>query len=96
MEIAALTGFLSRTAEYRVPVMLDGYVTAVAALLASMLDSRIAEYLIAPGLSDNTGHVLVLNRLGLEAILDLDINYGEGFIATIGMFFSELAVSFFS
>lgn len=96
LEIAALTGFISQAAEFKTTIMLDGYVTAVAALLASMLDSRISDYLIAPGLSDNTGHALVLKKLGLEAIFNLDINYGEGFLSTLGMFFAELTVSFFS
>lgn len=96
LEIAALTGFIMRAAEYQIPIMLDGYVTAVAALLASIIDSRVTGYLIAPGLSENTGHILILNKLNLEPVFNLDLNYGEGLIAAIGLFLSEMAVTFFN
>lgn len=90
LEIAALTGFLLRIREHRVPVMLDGYVTAVAALLAGYIDPSIKEYLLAPSLSGQTGHGLILERLGLDFLFDMDINYGEGLAAVLGLYLVRL------
>lgn len=92
LEIAALTGFILQAGLAGKLVMLDGYVTAVAALLANMIDDRVASFLIAPSLSDQRGHQLVLDRLGLEAVFDLGINYGEGLAAVLGMFLGELMI----
>ncbi len=94
LEIAALAGFMSRAAEKRIPVMLDGFVTSAAALLASMIDERVINYLIVPSLSDQIGHQVILDKLGLQAIFDLDINYGEGLTSAIGLFLAEMASSF--
>ncbi len=90
LEIAALAGFMIQAGIDGKPVMLDGYVTAVAALLASQLDKRVVSCLIAPSLSDQSGHRLILNKLGLEAALNLGINYGEGMAAALGLFLGEI------
>ncbi len=96
LEIAALTGFISRAPEHCKIIMLDGYVTAVAALLATKLNENVADYLIAPSLSDEPGHHIVLEHLQQEAIFDLDINYGEGLAALIGLFLAEMTMRFFA
>ena len=93
LEIAALTGFITRVREKRIPIILDGYVTAVAALLASCIDSSLGEYLLAPSLSDQTGHRLIIERLGLEFLFDMDINYGEGLAAVLGLHLARLIKS---
>ncbi|MDD3268118.1 MAG: nicotinate-nucleotide--dimethylbenzimidazole phosphoribosyltransferase [Syntrophomonadaceae bacterium] len=94
LEIAALTGFISRAPEKNRAIMLDGYVTAVAALLASKIDEEVPAFLITPSLSVEPGHHIVLEHLGQEAIFDLDINHGEGLAALIGLFFAEMAMRF--
>ncbi|HWP95789.1 MAG TPA: nicotinate-nucleotide--dimethylbenzimidazole phosphoribosyltransferase [Syntrophomonadaceae bacterium] len=95
LEIAALTGFIVKANEKGIPIMLDGYVTSVAALLASQLNSDVIPYLIAPSLSAETGHAIILNRLGLEPLFDLSLNYGEGLASVIGLFLAEITMSFF-
>lgn len=90
LEIAALTGFLTRAREKKTPVILDGYVTSVAALLASCIDSSLGEYLLAPSLSDQTGHRLIMERLGLDFLFDMNINYGEGLAAALGLHLARL------
>lgn len=92
LEIAALTGFMLEAGKRKIPVMLDGYVTAVAALLAVQSDNDIIDYLIAPNLSYNRGHSVILEKLGLQPIFDLDINYGEGLVSVLGMFIAQIAV----
>ncbi len=93
LEIAALTGFITRVREKRIPIILDGYVTAVAALLASCFDSSLGEYLLVPSLSNQTGHGLIIERLGLEFLFDMDIDYGEGLAAVLGLHLARLIKS---
>jgi len=96
LEIAAMVGFISAAADNRHPIMLDGYVTAVAGYLAAMTNSRVPDYLIAPSLADQIGHALILKELGLEAMFDLDINYGEGLAAVLGLFLAESTEIFYN
>ncbi len=90
LEIAALTGFISQAKEKNTLLMLDGYVTTVAALLASIIEPGVIEYLLAPSLSDETGHRFILGRMGLDYLFDMDINYGEGLAAVLGLYLARL------
>ena len=90
LEIAALAGFISQAKIKNTLVMLDGYVTAVAALLASISKPGVVEYLLAPSLSEETGHQLILDKLGLDFLFDMDINYGEGLAAVLGLHLARL------
>lgn len=90
-ELAAMTGFIVRAGERRLPVMLDGYVACLAALLAVRLSGRRENLLVASHLSREKGHRMVLEELGLGPLFDFDLNYGEGLGAAIGLFLCELA-----
>lgn len=95
LEIAGLTGFISRAPECGIPIMLDGYVTSVAALLATMIEPRVRDYLIASSRGDEAGHEPVLHRLGLDYIFDLNLNHGEGLAAVLGLFLASLVGEFY-
>jgi nicotinate-nucleotide--dimethylbenzimidazole phosphoribosyltransferase len=77
LELAALTGAAGEAARRRLPVVLDGYAVAAAALAAVRLDGRTGEALIASHRSAEQGHDLVLRELGLEPLLDLRLRLGE-------------------
>jgi nicotinate-nucleotide--dimethylbenzimidazole phosphoribosyltransferase len=77
LELAALAGAALEAARLRLPVILDGYATAVAALAAVGLDAAVAEGLVASHRSAEPGHRLVLAELGLEPLLDLRLRLGE-------------------
>jgi nicotinate-nucleotide--dimethylbenzimidazole phosphoribosyltransferase len=77
LELAALVGAMLRAAACRVPVVLDGYATAVAALAAVRMEPLVGEVLIASHRSAEPGHELVLAELGLEPLLDLRLCLGE-------------------
>ncbi|MDB5084170.1 MAG: Nicotinate-nucleotide--dimethylbenzimidazole phosphoribosyltransferase [Bacilli bacterium] len=77
-EIAALTGAILACAAKQVPVLLDGFITGVAALLAACFNPLVKAYLIASHCSAETGHSAVLQELGLTACLDLNMRVGEG------------------
>ena len=77
-EIALLAGVTLAAAERRVPVVLDGLVTSIAALLAVRLEPAVQSALIAGQRSREVAHAAVLDELGLEPLLQLRLRSGEG------------------
>jgi nicotinate-nucleotide--dimethylbenzimidazole phosphoribosyltransferase len=78
LEIAALVGAMLAAAEAHVPVLLDGFITGAAALVAAAIAPTLGPRLIASHRSAEPGHRVVLERLRLEPLLDLDLRLGEG------------------
>ncbi|RNB52894.1 nicotinate-nucleotide--dimethylbenzimidazole phosphoribosyltransferase [Brevibacillus gelatini] len=78
LEIGAMAGAMIGAAARRVPVLLDGFIATVAALLAVRLAPGVADYLIAGHRSQEPGHTYVLNVLGKQPLLDLNLRLGEG------------------
>jgi nicotinate-nucleotide--dimethylbenzimidazole phosphoribosyltransferase len=77
LELAALAGAVAEVARRRLPVILDGYAVATAALAAVRIDPLVGEVLIASHRSAEPGHARVLEELGLEPLLDLRMRLGE-------------------
>jgi nicotinate-nucleotide--dimethylbenzimidazole phosphoribosyltransferase len=78
LEIAALVGAILAAAEAGVPVVLDGFITGSAALVGSAMAPGIAARVIASHTSAEPGHRIVLEHLGLQPLLDLELRLGEG------------------
>jgi nicotinate-nucleotide--dimethylbenzimidazole phosphoribosyltransferase len=85
LEIAVLVGIIVGAAAARIPVVLDGFITGAAALVAAGLDVNLAPRLIAAHRSVEPGHAVVLERLGRDPLLDLDLRLGEGTGAALAM-----------
>jgi nicotinate-nucleotide--dimethylbenzimidazole phosphoribosyltransferase len=85
LEIAFLTGVILGAASRRVPVLLDGFVTGAAALVAATIAPAAAGAMVAATRSPEPGHSLVLDRLGLEPLLDLGLRLGEGSGAALAL-----------
>lgn len=77
-DIAAMTGFLAQAAVRRTPVILDGLVTAAAALVAEDLAAGASAWWLAGHRSTEPAHTLALRNLRLEPVLELDMRLGEG------------------
>lgn len=84
-EIAGLAGLILGAASRRIPMVLDGFITGAAALLAAGLQPLSREYLLASHLSVERGHRAALDWLGLKPLLDLDLRLGEGTGACLGI-----------
>jgi len=84
-EIARLVGVVLGCFEARVPVVLDGFITGAAALVAARVDPSCARGMIAGHRSPEPGHALVLAELGLEPLLDLRLRLGEGTGAALAL-----------
>lgn len=91
-EIGGLAGVMLGAAMHRIPVVLDGFITGAAALIASELAPGLKDYLIAAHLSAETGHKTLLKYLGLNPLLSLEMRLGEGTGAALGMVIAEAAV----
>ncbi len=85
LEIASLAGFILEAARKGIGIMLDGYVTSVAALLARGLDNQADFKLLTSSLSAEPGHLMALESLSLKPDINLGIHYGEGLAAILGM-----------
>ena len=78
LEIAGLVGAMLAAAAARIPVVLDGFITGAAALVAAGLAPNLPDRLIAAHRSVEPGHAIVLDRLRATPILQLDLRLGEG------------------
>jgi nicotinate-nucleotide--dimethylbenzimidazole phosphoribosyltransferase len=85
LEFAGLAGVILGAAARRIPVLLDGFIAGAAALVAVRLAPSVQPFLIAGHRSVEPGHRVVLDSLGLRALLDLDLRLGEGTGAAVAI-----------
>ncbi len=90
-EIAGLVGVILAAAEHRIPVVIDGFISGAAALVAAGLAPSAKGYLIAAHVSAEAGHRWLLESLGLKPLLDLGMRLGEGTGGALGIFLAETA-----
>ena len=93
LEIAALVGCALEAARHRMAVVLDGFVTDAAALVAVAIDPRVGDYLLASHISPEPGAAIALDALGLRPLFDLGMRLGEGTGAALGAALLRTAVS---
>ncbi len=90
-EIGGLVGVILGAAGHRRPVVLDGFISTTAAMLAVSLAPKVRPYLIASHRSQERGHRAMLDWLQLDPLLDLELRLGEGTGAALGIFLAEAA-----
>lgn len=78
LEIAGLTGVILGAASHKIPIVVDGFISGVAALIAAEMLSTVTPFLIASHQSEEIGHAAVLQKLGLKPLLNLGMRLGEG------------------
>ena len=84
-EIGGMAGVMLAAASHRIPVIIDGFISGAAALIAYELSPKIKDYLIASHLSVEAGHRAILDHLGIEPLFNLNMRLGEGTGAALGM-----------
>ncbi len=92
-EIGGLAGVILAGAAQRIPVVIDGFISGAAALIAAALSPQVKDYLIAAHVSAESGHKFLLDFLGLKPLLNLNMRLGEGTGAALGIFLAEAAVN---
>ncbi|NTW05013.1 MAG: nicotinate-nucleotide--dimethylbenzimidazole phosphoribosyltransferase [Peptococcaceae bacterium] len=91
LEIAGLVGVILGSAARRVPVVIDGFISSAAAMIAASITEKSKAYIIPSHLSGESGHDFMLKHLGLKPLLHLDMRLGEGTGAVLAMRIIEAA-----
>jgi nicotinate-nucleotide--dimethylbenzimidazole phosphoribosyltransferase len=91
-EIGGLAGCVLAAAAHKVPVVIDGFISTAGALIAAELAPIAKEYIIASHISQEVGHKMMLERLGLNPLFDLHLRLGEGTGAALGISLVEAGV----
>jgi nicotinate-nucleotide--dimethylbenzimidazole phosphoribosyltransferase len=92
IEIGALAGVILGGAARRVPVVIDGFISTAAALVADRLAPMCRQYMFASHLSYEPGHRMALEALQLTPMLHLQMRVGEGTGAVLAFPLLEAAV----
>ena len=92
-EIGLLAGVILGAALAKRVVVLDGFISGAAALIAYSICPTVRDYLVAGHVSAEPGHQAVLSHLALTPLLDLDMRLGEGTGAVLAMGLVESAVA---
>jgi nicotinate-nucleotide--dimethylbenzimidazole phosphoribosyltransferase len=92
LEIGAIIGVIIGATAFRLPMVLDGFISGAAALLAYRFSPHVRDILFASHLSAEKGHRLVLDELHLDPLLDLGMRLGEGTGACLAMGLIEASV----
>ena len=77
-DICAMTGAFLGAAYYRIPVVIDGYISAVAALCAYRLAPKAVNFMFGSHLSKEKGSVIAMDALGINPYFNLGMRLGEG------------------
>jgi nicotinate-nucleotide--dimethylbenzimidazole phosphoribosyltransferase len=91
-EIGGIAGLVLGAALYRIPVVVDGFISTAGALIAAELNPLVKGYIIAAHQSVEIGHRKMLEHLEQVPLLDLNLRLGEGTGAALGMSLVESGV----
>lgn len=91
-EIAGLAGVIIGAAANGCPVVIDGYISSAAALVASRIAEQTKPYMIASHLSQEQGHLKQLQSIGLSPLIQLEMRLGEGTGAVLCFHFIDAAL----
>ncbi len=91
-EIGGIAGLCLAAASHRTPILIDGFISTAAALIACAIEPKVNDYLLASHTSAENGHKIALKKLKKRAILDLDLRLGEGTGAVLAMSLIEAGV----
>jgi nicotinate-nucleotide--dimethylbenzimidazole phosphoribosyltransferase len=96
LEIAAMSGLILGAARSGIATVADGFISTAAAAIAYAIEPRIQGYLFAGHQSEEPGHRVLLEYIGLKPILSLNMRLGEGTGAVLAMPIIESAVCLYN
>ena len=96
LEIAGICGLILAAAGRKLPIVVDGFISSAAALVAMRLRESVGSYLFFSHCSAEAGHRTFFERLGIRPILDLNLRLGEGTGAALAMHLIEGAVKIYN
>ncbi|MEI7884064.1 MAG: nicotinate-nucleotide--dimethylbenzimidazole phosphoribosyltransferase [Clostridia bacterium] len=93
LDIAGLAGVFIGGAVYRIPVLIDGFISGVAALVAVNLEPKVQQFIFPSHVSKEPAGKLVLDALGLEPYYNCNMCLGEGTGTVLAMQLFECALA---
>jgi nicotinate-nucleotide--dimethylbenzimidazole phosphoribosyltransferase len=96
LEIAAMTGLILGAARSGIATIADGFISTAAAAIAYAIEPRVRGYLFAGHQSEEPGHRVLLEYIGLKPILSLNMRLGEGTGAVLAMPIIESAMCLYN
>lgn len=94
LEIAMMAGAMLKAAERRMLLLIDGFITSSALLVAARLQPAILDYCVFSHSSNERGHQKMLAALAARPLLSLDLRLGEGSGCALALPIVQAAVSF--
>lgn len=95
-EIAGLAGVIFGAAANKIPVIIDGFISGAAALVASRIEPKSVNFMIASHVSVEPGHIKTLSEIGLSPMINMNMRLGEGTGAVLAMNMVEAACKIIS
>ncbi|PCI29018.1 MAG: nicotinate-nucleotide--dimethylbenzimidazole phosphoribosyltransferase [SAR324 cluster bacterium] len=96
LEIAGICGLILGAAACKLPLVVDGFISSAAALVACKLNPSVEDYLFFSHKSQEAGHQTFLNKFGVEPILDLQMRLGEGTGAALAMTLIDASIKIYN
>jgi len=96
LEIAGLTGLVLGAAKSRVPVVVDGFISTAAAIVAVRSAPAVLERIFWAHLSNERGHRRVCEEVGIRPLFDLDMRLGEGTGSAMAMWLVEASIKVYN
>lgn len=96
LEIAAMTGLILGAAQNGIAMVVDGFISTAAAAIAFAIEPKVRGYLFAGHQSEEPGHRVLLEYIGLKPILSLNMRLGEGTGAVLAMPIIESAMALYN
>lgn len=78
LDIAGMVGCFLGAAYFRVPIVIDGVISALSAYVAAQMNPLVKEFIFSSHKSKEPVYDLIFNELGMEPILEMDMRLGEG------------------
>ncbi len=94
-EIGGIAGLVLGAAVNKIPVVIDGFISTAGALIAYAIEPKTKDYMFAAHNSQEIGHKAMLEKMGLQPILDLNLRLGEGTGAALAMMIIEAGIKIY-
>ena len=95
-EIAGICGLILGAVANNLPLIVDGFISSAAALVACRMNTNIKEHLFFSHRSKEAGHKIFIDQFGVAPILDLELRLGEGTGAALAMSIIEASVKIYN
>lgn len=91
-EIGGIAGLIIGAAYMKIPVVIDGFISGAGAMIAEKICPLSRQYMIASHQSVEKGHKIMMEKLGLKPLFNLDMRLGEGTGAALGIGLAEASI----